>query len=75
MKTTTVTQRGYSIHETAEASGLSKPTVRRLIASGELRTYRVGTAVRIVAADVHQLTAPGSTASTKASQHGRGAAR
>jgi excisionase family DNA binding protein len=56
-------------------TGLSADTVRRLIASGQLRTYRVGgRLVRVVVGDVARLTNPGAfTPLDEASSGGPGA--
>lgn len=45
-------QRVLTIHGAAEALAVSPQTIRRLIARGELKAYRVGGSVRIRAEDV-----------------------
>ena len=60
MKPNTVTRRGFTVRETTEITGLSKLTVHRMIDSGQLRTYRIGRTIRVVAEDVDRITAPGS---------------
>lgn len=41
-----------TIAESAELTGVSKPTIRRMIADGELRAYRFGRSIRIDEADL-----------------------
>jgi excisionase family DNA binding protein len=48
-----------SIAQAAELLGLSRDTVRRLLAVGELASVRIGAAVRIPRADVDRLVARG----------------
>ena len=58
---TTLARRGYTISEAAEVIGSSEDTVRRLIASGHLRTFRIGDRfVRVVVDDVARLSEPGA---------------
>ena len=54
-------RRGYTIQEAADVIGSSPNTVRRLIASGRLRTFRIGDRfVRVVVGDVARLSEPGT---------------
>lgn len=51
-----MTSRKITLNEASERSGLSTKTLRRWIASGRLRAYRVGTrAIRVDPADVDDL--------------------
>lgn len=48
-------RRLWTIQETANSMRVSTRSVRRLIASGSLRTTRLGRCVRIIAASVDEL--------------------
>ena len=49
----------FSIEEVKDSLSVSRPTVNRLIASGILRTCRIGRAVRIPEAALLELIAQG----------------
>lgn len=55
-----VQRRGYSALEVAEMLGITRRTVYNLIASGELRSFHIGRAVRIRAEDVDRLVVTGT---------------
>jgi excisionase family DNA binding protein len=61
LKTRTRTPR-LSIVQAADQFGISTRTVRRRIAEGKLRAYRVGGLIRIDAEDLAQLAQPIPTA-------------
>ena len=42
----------YRIDEAAEATGLSRPTIYRLVSRGELEIFRVGTRTLIMASNL-----------------------
>lgn len=65
MGTTNATPRtGYSVREVADSWGVTTRTIWTRIAAGELRTFKVGRAVRIFAEDVHRVATPSSPASS-----------
>ncbi|WP_262908348.1 helix-turn-helix domain-containing protein [Brevibacterium zhoupengii] len=47
-----------TIASSANATGLSEATIRRHIANGELRAYRIGRAIRIADSDLMALYTP-----------------
>jgi excisionase family DNA binding protein len=49
-----------TIQETATALNLSRRSIARLLAGGELRAVRIGGAVRIPVAEVKRLASEGS---------------
>jgi excisionase family DNA binding protein len=55
MSATPSTPRSLTIGETAEATGFSERSIRRMVADGRLRSVRSGRAVRIPAAAVDEL--------------------
>jgi excisionase family DNA binding protein len=54
-----------SIAKAAEQLDVSRDTVRRLLAAGELRAVRIGTSVRVPRADVDRLVARGQARTRK----------
>lgn len=52
----------FSVDEAAAASGLSRASLYRLAASGQLKTTRVGSRVLIPAAELYRLLGTSGTA-------------
>ncbi len=63
-------RRAYTVREVAQMLGAGTRTVYRLIDAGELRSFRLGRAVRVRAEDVNRLVITG----TSGEEGGSGAA-
>jgi excisionase family DNA binding protein len=57
---TGVPRRGYSVREVAEMIGVTPRTVYKLVASGEVRSFRIGRAIRVRAEDVDRIAVTGT---------------
>jgi excisionase family DNA binding protein len=62
---------GYSIDEAAHAIGLSRTSVKNLIATGRLRTVHVGRRVVIPRGEVDALLAPSESGNVMSQSVGR----
>jgi excisionase family DNA binding protein len=62
---------GYSIDEAAHAVGLSRTSVKNLIANGRLRTVHVGRRVVIPRREVEALLAPSDSENVMPQRVGR----
>lgn len=58
--TSGVERRGYTVGEVAEMIGVSSRTIYKLVANGELRSFRIGRSVRVRAEDVDRLAVTGT---------------
>lgn len=57
----TVQRRGYKIRDAAEVLDVAQRTIHRLIADGELRTFRIGRAIRVRADDLDRIVVTGTS--------------
>ena len=58
MSTPTATKQYLSINEAAEILGLNHYTIRREIAKGRIKAYRLGRTIRIKPADLDKALKP-----------------
>ncbi len=69
--TSRITHRYLTLAEAAEQNAVSRRTIRRWIAEGMIRGYRVGPrAIRVEADDLNQLARPIPTVGTLERQEG-----